>query len=56
MIVAVFVWLLCLMTIRLVDGPGLLARGDTALIAEVLVLRQEVAVPRPTGAQRRPVR
>ncbi|WP_243704870.1 hypothetical protein [Micromonospora sp. KC723] len=41
-----FVRLLYLMTIRLVDGLGLLARADTALIAEVLALRQEVAVLR----------
>lgn len=46
MIVAMFVRLLYLVTIRLVGGLGLLARADKALIAEVLVLRQEVAVLR----------
>jgi hypothetical protein len=32
--------------IRLVGGLGLLARSDTALLAEVLALRREVAVLR----------
>jgi hypothetical protein len=46
MIVGVFVRLLYLVTIRLVGGLGLLARADKTLIAEILVLRQEVAVLR----------
>jgi len=35
-----------LMMIRLVSGLGLLVRSDTALLAEVLALRHEVAVLR----------
>lgn len=46
MIVGRFVRLLNLVTIRLVGGLGLLARADRELIAEVLVLCQEVAVLR----------
>ena len=46
MIIGMFVRLLYLVTIRVVGGLGLLAHTDKALIAEVLVLRQEVAVPR----------
>ena len=46
MIVGMFVRLLYLVTIRLVGELVLLARADKALIAEVLALRQEVAVPR----------
>jgi putative transposase len=38
--------LVYLMMIRLVSALGLLARSDTALLAEVLVLRHEVAVLR----------
>lgn len=38
--------LLYLLTVRLFAGLGLLARGDTALLAEVLALRHEVAIPR----------
>jgi putative transposase len=46
MIVGMFVRLLYLVTIRVMGGLGLLARADKALIVEVLVLRQEVAVLR----------
>jgi hypothetical protein len=45
-IIGVLVRLLYLMMIRLVDALGLLARSDTGLLAEVLVLRHEVAVLR----------
>jgi putative transposase len=46
MINGVLIRLLYLMMIRLVGGLGLLVRRDTALLAEVLVLRHEVAVLR----------
>jgi hypothetical protein len=45
-IIGVLVRLLYLMMIRLVGALGLLARSDTGLLAEVLVLRHEVAVLR----------
>src|SRR4051812_47826180 len=38
--------LVYLMMIRLVGGLGLLVRSDTAILAELLVLRHEVAVLR----------
>jgi hypothetical protein len=46
MIVDMAVRLLYLVTIRLAGALGLLARAEKALIAEILVLRQEVAVLR----------
>jgi putative transposase len=45
-IIGVLIRLLYLMMIRLVGGLGLLVRSDTALLAEVLALRREVAVLR----------
>ena len=38
--------LLYLLTVRVFAGLGLLARGDTVLLAEVLALRHEVAILR----------
>jgi hypothetical protein len=46
MVVGMAVRLLYLLMIRLFGGLGLLARGDKALMVEVLALRQEVAVLR----------
>lgn len=46
MVVGMTMRLLYLMMIRMFDGLGLLARGDRALMVEVLALRQEVAVLR----------
>ena len=43
-IIGVLIRLLYLMMIRLVGALGLLIRSDTALLAEVLALRHEVAV------------
>ena len=45
-IIDVLIRLLCLMMIRLVGAFGVLIRSETALLAEVLVLRHEVAVLR----------
>jgi hypothetical protein len=45
-IIGVLIRLLYLMMIRLVGALGLLVRSDTAVLAEVLALRHEVAVLR----------
>lgn len=45
-IIGVLVRLLYLMMIRLVGALGLLVRSDTAVLAEVLALRHEIAVLR----------
>ena len=42
-----------LMMIRLVGALGLLVRSDTAVLAEVLVLRHEVAILRRTNPRPR---
>lgn len=43
-IIGMVVRLVYLLMIRTFGGLGLLARGDKALLVEVLALRQEVAV------------
>lgn len=45
-IIGVVIRLLYLMMIRLVGALGMLVRSETALLAEVVVLRHEVAVLR----------